>query len=87
MGVSRDAQTNRSYWDRESDEYQASHGRRLSTDPMSWGVWRIPERDLDVLGPVKGKDVLELGCGGAQWSIALAGAGAHPVGLDKQERR
>jgi ubiquinone/menaquinone biosynthesis C-methylase UbiE len=31
---------------------------------------------------VVGKDVLELGCGAARWSIALAQQGARPVGLD-----
>jgi SAM-dependent methyltransferase len=35
-----------------------------------------------VLGDVSGLDVLELGCGAAQWSIALARLGARPVGLD-----
>jgi SAM-dependent methyltransferase len=35
-----------------------------------------------VLGDVGGLDVLELGCGAAQWSIALAKLGARPVGLD-----
>ena len=45
-------------------------------------MWQIPESELNVLGDVAGKDVLELGCGAAQWSIALAGLGARPVGLD-----
>jgi len=45
-------------------------------------VWQIPEADLQVLGDVAGKDVLELGCGAAQWSISLAGLGARTVGLD-----
>jgi SAM-dependent methyltransferase len=45
-------------------------------------VWQIPEAELQVLGDVAGKDVLELGCGAAQWSISLAGLGARPVGLD-----
>jgi SAM-dependent methyltransferase len=31
---------------------------------------------------VTGKDVLEFGCGAAQWSIALVGLGARTVGLD-----
>ena len=35
-----------------------------------------------MLGDVAGKDVLELGCGGAQWSVALERLGARPVGLD-----
>jgi ubiquinone/menaquinone biosynthesis C-methylase UbiE len=48
-------------------------------------VWGIPERELRVLGDVAGKDVLELGCGAAQWSIALARRGARCTGLDISE--
>jgi SAM-dependent methyltransferase len=40
-----------------------------------------------VLGDVSGLNVLELGCGAAQWSIALAGLGARPVGLDVSARQ
>jgi SAM-dependent methyltransferase len=36
---------------------------------------------------VAGKDVLEFGCGAAQWSIALAKGGARPVGLDLSARQ
>src|SRR5262249_22713467 len=39
------------------------------------------------LGEVAGKDVLELGCGAARWSIALAARGARPVGLDLSPRQ
>jgi SAM-dependent methyltransferase len=54
---------------------------------MAWGVWQIPEAELRVLGDIRAKDILELGCGAAQWSIALALAGARPVGLDLSERQ
>jgi SAM-dependent methyltransferase len=40
-----------------------------------------------VLGDVAGKDVLELGCGAAQWSILLAGLGARVVGLDNSAKQ
>jgi len=50
-------------------------------------VWSIPEDELRVLGDVRGKDVLEFGCGAAQWSIALAQRGARCVGLDNSERQ
>lgn len=40
-----------------------------------------------MLGDVAGLDVLELGCGAAQWSISLAGLGARPVGLDVSTRQ
>jgi len=50
-------------------------------------VWQIPEAEVRVLGDVPGKDVLELGCGAAQWSISLAQLGARPVGLDLSPRQ
>jgi ubiquinone/menaquinone biosynthesis C-methylase UbiE len=40
-----------------------------------------------VLGEVAGRDVLEFGCGAAQWSIALAQRGARMTGLDLSERQ
>ena len=46
-------------------------------------MWRIADDDLGVVGDTDGLDVLEYGCGGAQWSIALARDGARPVGLDQ----
>jgi ubiquinone/menaquinone biosynthesis C-methylase UbiE len=48
-------------------------------------VWRIPEAELGVLGPLAGRAVLELGCGAAQWTLALRRAGAHAVGIDLSE--
>lgn len=76
---------NRAHWDRKSDEYQAAHGGQLAANPMAWGVWSNPEDELHVLGDVAGKDVLEFGCGAAQWSIALTKRGARCVGLDNSE--
>ena len=54
---------------------------------MAWGTSRIPEAELHILGKVDGLDILEFGCGAAQWSIALAKRGARPVGLDLSERQ
>lgn len=76
------AATNRAWWNRESDAYQAEHGGGLSETARAWGVWRIPESELSVLGEVRDRDVLELGCGAAQWSIALAEDGARAMGMD-----
>lgn len=83
-----DARMNRAAWDRDSDDYQREHHADLSgARRAAWGVFRIPEARLDVLGDVSGKDVLELGCGGAQWAVELAGRGAHVVGLDNSARQ
>ncbi len=49
------------------------------------GLWQIPESKLQVLGDVSGLNVLELGCGAAQWAIILAGRGARMTGLDNSE--
>src|SRR6185503_1093575 len=74
---------NRDFWDGDADAYQAVHAPDLERAPRAWGVWRVPEADLGALGDVVGRDVLEFGCGAAQWSVALARAGARPVGLDQ----
>ena len=84
---SDEALKNRAYWDRTSDEYQERHREFITAPEPRWGVWQIPESELNVLGDVSGKDVLELGCGAAQWSILLAQQGAHAVGLDNSERQ
>lgn len=81
------AQKNQAYWDQISDEYQAQHGPQLNARPCTWGTWAIPEDDLGVLDDVQGKDILELGCGAAQWSISLSSRGAKPVGLDISSRQ
>jgi SAM-dependent methyltransferase len=73
---------NRAFWDDDADAYQEAHGPALDDQPLAWGAFRVPEAELEILGRVAGKNVLELGCGAAQWSIALAGAGARVVGLD-----
>lgn len=74
---------NRAAWDAYADTYQQQHGDQLAeSGGDAWGVWQIPESELNALGEVEGKDVLELGCGAAQWSIAIAKRGARPVGID-----
>ncbi len=74
---------NRTMWDRTATAYEDRHRRSLAREGgMAWGAFRIPERDLRLLGPVRGRRVLELGCGAAGWSIALARRGARTVGLD-----
>ncbi|HEX2085797.1 MAG TPA: class I SAM-dependent methyltransferase [Solirubrobacteraceae bacterium] len=79
-----DAERNRAHWDALSADYQARHGDELAgARAEAWGVWRIPESELGVLGDVTGLDVLELGCGAAQWGVALARRGARVTGLDQ----
>jgi ubiquinone/menaquinone biosynthesis C-methylase UbiE len=82
---------NRALWNDYSEKYQRMNAPQIREQAFSgdiaWGVWGIPESELNVLGDVAGKDVLELGCGGAQWSLALARREARPVGLDLSDRQ
>ena len=82
-----DFEQNRAFWDRHSDEYQQTHREHIGRSEPRWGMWQLPESELQVLGDVAGKDILELGCGAAQWSILLAGLGARPVVVDNSERQ
>jgi SAM-dependent methyltransferase len=77
----------RAYWNEHSDQYVEGQGQRLDRFPAAWGDFRIPEAELHVLGEIVGKDILDFGCGAAEWSIALSTMGAHPVGLDVSERQ
>jgi SAM-dependent methyltransferase len=85
--LSRHAARNRAFWNELADRYQAEQGPQLAIHGAAWGVWQIPESELRILGDVAGRDTLELGCGAAQWSIALARRGAHATGLDLSERQ
>jgi ubiquinone/menaquinone biosynthesis C-methylase UbiE len=71
---------NRQSWNRISPHYQAQ--RRISTDDVHYGPLAPGERELGLLGDVRGKHILEIGCGGGQNSIALAKWGASCTGLD-----
>ncbi len=86
--LTADEARNQASWDAHSDDYQAKHGGQLAdSGGLAWGTAQIPESELKVLGEIAGKDILELGCGAAQWSIALARCGARPVGLDLSSRQ
>lgn len=69
-----------SAWDQFSGEYQKQ--AQLRTDTAHYGPDIPTEADLRLLGDLKGKRVLELGCGAAQCSIAFARAGATAIGVD-----
>ena len=45
------------------------------------------EDELRLLGNLSGRRVLDLGCGGGQNLVALAGAGAHAIGLDSSQEQ
>jgi SAM-dependent methyltransferase len=73
---------NRAFWDADAEAYQDAHAAQLARG-RCWGVWAIPDADVGALGDVRGLDILELGCGAAQWSVALEPDAGSVVGLDQ----
>jgi ubiquinone/menaquinone biosynthesis C-methylase UbiE len=84
--ASSDFERNRAFWNSYAAEYHERNADFIAAG-LAWGLWQIPESELRILGDVAGKDVLELGCGEAEWGRALAGLGARVVGLDASEAR
>jgi len=60
---------------------------RIPTYDVYWGEFVASESRLGILGNVKGKRILEIGCGAAQNSIALAKWGAQVCGIDLSRRQ
>ena len=56
---SADALHNRARWDADADDYQARNRELLAGAEPRWGMWQLPEAELQMLGEVAGKDVLE----------------------------
>jgi len=72
-------------WNIISQSYQKK--TRISLEDVHYGPISAGESELKLLGNVKGKDVLELGCGGGQNAIVLAKWGARSVGFDISEEQ
>lgn len=79
--MTTDRPDNRLGWDEVSASYQERLG--WFSDRLAWGI-RCPfEDELRLLGDVRGRHVLVLGCGGGQDIVALAKMGAGRItGVD-----
>jgi len=70
----------RQAWNTIAPHYQAEN--RIPCDFVHYGPHCPNEDQLQLIGDVKGKHVLEIGCGGGQCSIAFAKRDAVATGLD-----
>jgi SAM-dependent methyltransferase len=77
---------NRADWDAYADEYQSSHGAFLRDIGFVWCPEGLDEAAGGLLGDVRGRSVLEVGCGAAQCARWLVTQGAAAVGLDLSHR-
>ncbi len=60
------SKASRTYWDSAASEYLEEHGAFLGDDRFVWCPEGVDEADAQLLGSVRGKRVLEIGCGAAQ---------------------
>ena len=70
----------REAWNQISPHYQQAH--KIPTDFVHYGPHCPNEDQLQLIGDVCGKRVLEIGCGGGQCAIAFAKRGAIATGID-----
>ncbi|WP_369811073.1 class I SAM-dependent methyltransferase [Quadrisphaera sp. DSM 44207] len=84
-GARESARANRRWWDGESTGYLQAHGATLGRDRLVWGPEGLDEEDARLLGPpgaLRGRAVLEVGCGAGQGARWAAAQGARAVGVD-----
>lgn len=70
----------KNWWEESSEDYQEAS--KIPTTYIHYGVSCPPESKLRLLGKIKGKRILEIGCGGAQNSIYFAKHGAKVNAVD-----
>lgn len=74
---------NRAAWERFAPDYVEAGRRNWATDVPVWGIFDVPEEQVDMLPEdLRGQDAIELGCGTGYVSAWLAKRGARPVGID-----
>jgi SAM-dependent methyltransferase len=82
VGDGEARRASRRWWDGDADDYQAEHGAFLGEVDFVWCPEGLREADARLLGDVRGRRVLELGCGAAAAARWLATEDARPVGVD-----
>jgi SAM-dependent methyltransferase len=83
MSHAEDVLKNREVWTKANAEYTDQRAAEAwARDEIDWGMFSGPESELNTLGDLEGKDVIELGCGTAYFGAWLAKRGARVVGVD-----
>jgi ubiquinone/menaquinone biosynthesis C-methylase UbiE len=74
----------RKWWEDNALDYQEE--RQIPIE-VNYGPGTPNENSLKLLEDINGKDILEIGCGGAQCGVALAKKGANVIGIDISEEQ
>ena len=81
-GTAESVRANRAWWDAAAPAYLAEHGADLGDVDFLWCPEGLRESEARLLGPVRGRRVLEVGCGSAPCARWLRREGADVVALD-----
>jgi SAM-dependent methyltransferase len=83
MSHAEDTRRNREVWTKANAEYTDRTAREAwAKEEIEWGMFSGPESEINALGELAGKDVVELGCGTAYFGAWLARRGARVTGVD-----
>lgn len=85
VGSAESQRASRAWWDADAADYLAEHGRDIGDVDFVWCPEGLREADAHLLGDpgdLRGRRVLEVGCGSAPCARWLAAQGASPVALD-----
>jgi SAM-dependent methyltransferase len=78
---------NRDHWDRHAEDWVEMGERAWAHNP-SWGIWGVPESEMNLLPDrMDGMRAIELGCGTAYVSSWMSRRGARCVGIDNSTRQ
>ena len=72
------------WWEDNANQFQEE--RKIPIE-INYGAGGLKEDDLKLIKEIRGKKVLEIGCGGAQCGIAFAKQGAIVTGIDISEKQ
>ncbi|QRV01398.1 class I SAM-dependent methyltransferase [Arcanobacterium phocisimile] len=73
---------NEKWWSENAGDYLTEHGEILGDNDFIWGPEGLREADIEFLGTLTQKKVLEIGAGAAQCSRYLASRGIDVVATD-----
>lgn len=82
--TTRDHQlANRHAWQTFAEQYVDSAERGWASGDPHWGIWQIPDAEVNLLPPdLSGKRCIEIGCGAGYVSSWMARRGGEVVGID-----
>lgn len=79
---SESSAASRRWWDADADSYHSEHGEFLGDVEFMWCPEKLTESDAALLGDVRGRRILEVGCGSAPCARWLRTRGADVVAFD-----